>query len=66
MPKFLLMSAEQDLFLKSQSIKFAQTLEDLQYKCKHVEIRRTNHFTIVTDTRTSEGTTLSHVLEFVT
>ncbi|XP_045158063.2 uncharacterized protein LOC123524158 [Mercenaria mercenaria] len=65
MPKFLLMLAEKDLFLKSQSFKFARTLDELQVECKHVEIRKSNHFNIVTNTSTREGSTLSHVLDFV-
>lgn len=65
MPRFLLMLAERDLFLKSQSFKFAKTLEELQYDCQHVEICKANHFSIVTNTSTKEGTTLSYVLDFV-
>ena len=65
MPKFLLMLAENDLFLKVQSYKFAQTLDKLNFECKHVEISKSNHFNIVTKTDISKGSTMSNVIEFV-
>jgi hypothetical protein len=65
MPKFLLILAEYDIFLKSQSYKFAQTLGKLNWECKHVEISKSNHFNVVTNTSTGKGTTLSYVIEFI-
>ncbi|XP_060585844.1 uncharacterized protein LOC132741641 [Ruditapes philippinarum] len=65
MPKFLLILAEYDIFLKSQSYKFAQTLGKLNLECKHVEISKSNHFNVVTNTSTGKGTTLSYVIEFI-
>lgn len=65
MPKFLLILAEKDLFLRDQSFEFARTLENRNFNCQHVEIGRTNHFSIITNTSTSQGSTLSYVLKFV-
>lgn len=64
-PKFLLILAEKDLFLRAQSFQFAKTLKELDYDCQHVEIEKTNHFNIITNTSIGEGTTLSYVLAFV-
>ncbi|KAL4236719.1 hypothetical protein ACF0H5_005103 [Mactra antiquata] len=65
MPKFLLLCAEKDFFLKPQSYQFSQTLDEMNLQCKHVEIPGTNHFTIITNIQTTDGSPLSYVIDFI-
>ena len=62
---YLLLSAAKDLFLKQQSLDFHDVLETKGINSKHVEIRGTNHFSIITGTRTDMSSMLGVAIDFI-
>lgn len=63
--KFLLLSAEKDPFLKQQSLEFYDLLRSKGSTCQHIEISKTNHFSIITGTNTDLTSPLGLAVDFI-
>ena len=64
-PKFLLLCARNEPFLRDPSYEFYHRLREKQFECSHFEIEGVNHFSIITGHKVQTESTFFYVLTFV-